>query len=177
MEAAPAGEPAEKSERVAAGTLSAFWMCFMAARLATACAIHWSGMAGEQLVRATRTMQLGIAVLTVVTMLALVALRRRPAVVAAVVFAGLICGPFFPNLLGQLFTHLEAGGRMDFAGRAVAMIFACASVGWAILPTAMGFVADRRGLRRAFLLPAACGLVLVALLAGMPAAPPSAPAP
>jgi fucose permease len=110
-------------------------------------------------------------------MLALVAFRGRRAVVAAVVFGGLICGPFFPNLLGQLFTHLESSGRMDYAGRAVAMIFACASVGWAILPTAMGFVADRSGLRRAFLLPAACGLVLVALLlaTSVGAAPAAAP--
>ena len=165
LEAAPAGEPAEASERVAAGTLSAFWLCFMASRLATACTIHFSGLAGQPLVRATRAMQLVIVVLAVATMLALVFLRRRRGVVAAVVFAGLICGPFFPNLIGQLFTHLEARERMEFAGRSVGMLFACASVGWAVLPTAMGLIAARRGLRTAFLLPAACGLVLVGLLA------------
>ncbi|MFM8290478.1 MAG: MFS transporter [Planctomycetia bacterium] len=164
-EAAPAGEPRETGERVAATTLSAFWLCFMASRLATACAIHWSGLAGERLVQATRTMQLAIAVLAVATMAALVVFRGRRAVVATVVFAGLLCGPFFPNLIGQLFTHLEARQRMEFAGRAVAMIFACASVGWAVLPTAMGIIGARHGIRRAFLLPAACGVVLAALLA------------
>jgi len=163
-EAAPAGEPREAGERVAAGTLSAFWLCFMASRLATAFAIHWSGIGGERLVQATRLMQLSIAVLAVAAMLALATLRERRLVVATVVLAGLLCGPFFPNLIGQLFTHLEARQRMEFAGRAVAMIFACASVGWAILPTAMGFVAARHGLRRAFLLPAACGAVLTALV-------------
>jgi fucose permease len=63
-----------------------------------------------------------------------------------------------------LFTHLEARQRMEFAGRAVATIFACASVGWAALPTAMGVVAARHGIRRAFLLPAACGVALTAIL-------------
>ena len=163
-EAAPAGEAREASERVAAGTLSAFWLCFMASRLATACAIHWSGIGGERLVEATRLMQATIAGLAVVAMLALATLRERRMVVATVVLVGLLCGPFFPNLIGQLFTHLESRQRMEFAGRAVAMIFACASVGWAILPTAMGLVATRHGLRRAFLLPAACGAVLVTLL-------------
>ena len=47
---------------------------------------------------------------------------------------------------------------------AIAFIFACASVGWTLLPTAMGFVARDRGIRRAFLLPAACGAVMTVLI-------------
>ncbi len=164
VEAAPRGESPATGERVAAGTLSAFWLCFMASRLATACAIHWSGLGGERLVQATRGMQLTIALLSIAAMLALALLRGRRLVVATVVLVGLLAGPFFPNLIGQLFTHLEAGQRMEFAGRAVAMIFACASVGWAALPTAMGVVAARHGIRRAFLLPAACGVALTVIL-------------
>ena len=53
---------------------------------------------------------------------------------------------------------------MAWAGRAVGMLFACASVGWTLLPTAMGFVARDRGIRRAFLLPAACGVVMTVLI-------------
>jgi hypothetical protein len=34
--------------------------------------------------------------------------RSRKLVITLVVFAGLICGPFFPNLIAQLLTHLDA---------------------------------------------------------------------
>ena len=54
-----------------------------------------------------------------------------------IVLAGFICGPFFPNLIGQLFTHLSASQQMEYAGRSVGMVFACALVGWTLLPTAM----------------------------------------
>jgi len=44
------------------------------------------------------------------------------------------------------------------------MIVACASVGWTLLPMAMGFVAKKKGIRRAFLLPAAGGVVMIVLI-------------
>ena len=97
-------------------------------------------------------------------MIGLAVVRSRWLVIVIVVCAGFIFGPFFPNLIGQLFTHLEVSSPMASAGRAVGMLFACASVGWTLLPTAMGFVARDRGIRRAFLLPAACGVVMTVLI-------------
>ena len=97
-------------------------------------------------------------------MLSLVVARSRRLVVAAVIFAGLICGPFFPNVIGQLFTHLKAHDQMAFAGRSVGMIFACASVGWTLLPIAMGYVALKKNIRTSFLLPAAAGVVMTVLI-------------
>ena len=163
-QSAPPGESPEVSDRIAARCLSAFWLCFMSSRLLTAWVLHGTRMPNSQLARITQAMQVAIAVLAVVAMLGLVLARPRPLVVALVVFAGLICGPFFPNLIGQLFTHLDATGKMAWAGRSVGMIFACASVGWTLLPTAMGLVATRKGLRRAFVLPAAGGVVIIVLI-------------
>jgi MFS family permease len=163
-QAAPADEAPERSDRIAARALSAFWLCFMASRLLTAWAVHGADMPNSDLARITQVMQIVIAVLAVLAMLGLVLARSRKLVIALVVFAGFIAGPFFPNLIGQLFTHLGATDKMAWAGRSVGMIFACASVGWTLLPTAMGFVANRKGLRRAFVLPAACGALIIVLI-------------
>lgn len=163
-ESAPEGESEEVSEKVAARALSAFWLCFMGARLLTAWVIHGAELSSEELVSTTQTMQIAIAVLAVVTMLCLVTFKSRSNVVAAVIFAGFICGPFFPNVIGQLFTHLKAQNQMTFAGRSVGILFAFASIGWTLLPIAMGFVAIKRGLRKAFLLPAAAGVVMTVLI-------------
>ena len=163
-ESAPDGESEEVSEKVAARALSAFWLCFMGARLLTAWVIHGAELSSEELVSTTQTMQIAIAVLAVVTMLCLVTFKSRSNVVAAVIFAGFICGPFFPNVIGQLFTHLKAQNQMTFAGRSVGILFAFASIGWTLLPIAMGFVAIKRGLRKAFLLPAAAGVVMTVLI-------------
>ncbi|MEX2214755.1 MAG: MFS transporter [Phycisphaeraceae bacterium] len=162
-ESAPQDEPVERSERIAAAALSAFWLCFMGSRLVAALLLH-AVEDQSHLVATTQVLQLIIAVLAVLTMLGLVVSRSRKLVVPLVVFAGLLCGPFFPNLIAQLFTHLGARGEMGYAGRAIGMLFACASVGWTLLPTAMGFVARRKGIRRAFLLPAAVGVVMAVLI-------------
>lgn len=162
--AAPAGESNERSERIAARSLSAFWLCFMGARLVTAYVIHGAALSSAELVETTQRMQVAIAILAVLAMIGLAVARSRAAVIAVVVFAGLICGPFFPNIIGQLFTHLQVAGKMAYAGRSVGMIFACASVGWTLLPIAMGFVANRQGIRRAFLLPAAGGVLMTVLI-------------
>lgn len=163
-ESAPEGESEEASEKVAARALSAFWLCFMGARLLTAWAIHGAELSSADLVSTTRMMQVAIAVLAVVTMLCLVTFKSRRSVVAAIIFAGFICGPFFPNVIGQLFTHLKAQDQMAFAGRSVGILFAFASIGWTLLPIAMGFVAMKQGLRKAFLLPAAAGVVMTVLI-------------
>jgi MFS family permease len=163
-ESAPEGELEETSEKIAARALSAFWLCFMGARLLTAWLIHGAELESAELVRITQFVQVGIAILAVLTMLSLVVAKSRRAVVSAVVFAGFICGPFFPNVIGQLFTHLKAHDQMAFAGRAVGMIFACASVGWTLLPIAMGYVAIKKNLRTSFLLPAAAGVVMTVLI-------------
>lgn len=162
--AAAGADVSDPADRVAATTLSVFWLCFMASRLLTAYILHGSKMSNERLIEVTQTLQVVIAVLAVLTMLGLVVARSRPVVIALVIFAGFICGPFFPNIIGQLITYLTGTNQMAYVGRAVGMVFACASVGWTLLPAAMGFVGRNRGVRRAFLLPAAGGVVMIVLL-------------
>lgn len=163
-ESAPEGESYERSERIASRVLSVFWLCFMGGRLLTAYLVHGAQMKSDALVRITQSLQVTIAVLAVVAMLGLKTMRSRGAVSVLVIFTGLIAGPFFPNLIGQLFTHLGVANKMAYAGRSVGMIFACASVGWTLLPAAMGFMARKRGVRHAFLLPAASGVVMTILI-------------
>ncbi len=163
-ESAPQGEKPEISDRIAARALSAFWLCFMGSRLIAAFLIHGASLEPAELVQTTQFVQIGIAVLAAASMLCLVMTRSRPWVVCQIIFIGFICGPFFPNLIGQLFSHLEAVDKMAYGGRSVGMLFACASVGWTLLPMAMGFIAVRHGIRRAFLLPAIVALVMLALI-------------
>jgi len=158
------GQSDATSDRTAARALSAFWLCFMGSRLLTAFLIHDAQISSAELVRITQRLQITIAILAVLAMVGLAVVRSRGLVIVIVVCAGFIFGPFFPNMIGQLFTHLGASNQMAWAGRAVGMLFACASVGWTLLPAAMGFVARDRGIRRAFLLPAACGVVMTVLI-------------
>jgi len=45
-------------------------------------------------------------------------------------FAGLIYGPFFPNLMAVLLNHFP----VELHGRAVGVLFGCASIGWTARP-------------------------------------------
>lgn len=163
-ESAPQEEKAAVSDRIAARALSAFWLCFMGSRLIAAFVIHGANLETDKLLATTRLVQIGIAGLAVASMLGLALIKDRRCVIALVVFIGFICGPFFPNLIGQLFSHLAAVEKLEFGGRSVGMLFACASVGWTLLPVAMGFVAVRQGIRRAFLLPMVVGVVMLGLI-------------
>ncbi len=163
-ESAPPGEKDETSERIAARTLSAFWLCFMGARLLTAFLIHGAELEKAQLVKATQLVQVAIAALAILSMLGLSMIRSRRLVISIVVFTGFICGPFFPNLIGQLFTHLEVVEMTAYGGRSVGILFAFASIGWTFLPMAMGLVANKKGIRRAFLLPAVGAAVMTVVI-------------
>src|SRR2546427_10626143 len=48
---APAGEAPERSRRIAAWTLSGFWLCFMGARLFTALMFHSGEPVGDEVAR------------------------------------------------------------------------------------------------------------------------------
>jgi fucose permease len=76
------------------------------------------------------------------------------------VAAGLISGPFFPNLMALLLTHFP----VEVHGRAVGMLFGMGSVGWTIIPSIMGVVARRKSVPHAFLVAAGCTAILLALV-------------
>jgi OFA family oxalate/formate antiporter-like MFS transporter len=138
-------------EREAAGFLSAFWLAYMAARLATAFTLPAGGEG---------YLILGLAVACVVLLTAMVMTRNPDAARVLVVFAGLIFGPIFPTLMAVLLGNTPATSH----GQAVGMLFAVGGIGWTVVPLFLGAYAKRAGIRRGFSVAAvtAIGLTVVA---------------
>lgn len=155
---APAGEPQERSARVAAWTLSAFWLCFMGSRLLAALIFH-SGKVSDP-VAAARTTHIVLAALTIVVLLGIIYSRQRTMTIALIVIAGLLYGPFFPNLMAILLSHFQ----VEVHGRAVGTLFGMASIGWTIIPIIIGRVADKSDLQRGFLVAVGTGVLLLGLV-------------
>ena len=156
----PAGEDAKRSARISAWALSAFWFCFMGSRLIAALIEHGSTATAAETVHTARIMHIALAAAMGLTMLGLAFSRRRGLTFGLLVAAGLIAGPFFPNLMALLLTHFPA----ELHGRAVGMLFGMGSVGWTVIPSIMGVVAKRRGVPQAFVVAALCALILLGVL-------------
>ncbi|MFN0125546.1 MAG: MFS transporter [Verrucomicrobiales bacterium] len=157
---APAGEDKSRTARIDAWALSAFWFCFMGSRLIAAVVEHSRGATALETVHSARLMHIALAVAMGLTMLGLAWSRRRSLTFALLVAAGLIAGPFFPNLMALLLTHFPA----EVHGRAIGMLFAMGSVGWTVIPSIMGAVAKRKSVPHAFRVAAACTLILLGLV-------------
>jgi len=168
---APAGEASERSRRIAAWTLSGFWLCFMGARLLTALIFH-SGTTPEgeaaakaamlHTVQVARVTHIVLAALCILVLLGIVISRKRALTIALILLAGLLYGPFFPNLMAILLSHFP----VEVHGRAVGILFATASIGWTVFPMVIGAVATRSTLQRGFLVAVGCGVALLALVTG-----------
>ncbi|MDB6124233.1 MAG: hypothetical protein JWQ71_3226 [Pedosphaera sp.] len=160
---APTGEAPERSRRIAAWTLSGFWLCFMGARLFTAF-IH-SGAANTtiaQTVHVAKVTHVILAALCIAILLGIVYSKKRSITVALILIAGLLYGPFFPTLMAILLSHFPP----EVHGRAVGMLFGCASVGWTIIPIVIGSIAAKKTLQRGFLVAVIDGVVLLGLVIG-----------
>jgi MFS family permease len=168
---APTGEAPERSRRIAAWTLSGFWLCFMGARLLTAVIFH-SGAApeGEDAIKSAmvhaihvaRVTHIVLAVLCILMLLGIVFSKKRGLTIALILLAGLLYGPFFPNLMAILLSHFP----VEVHGRAVGLLFGCASIGWTVFPMIIGTIATRSTLQRGFLVAVGCGIVLLGLVTG-----------
>jgi fucose permease len=136
--------------------LSGFWLAFMAARLAAALGLGLVGPGRE------RWLLLGLAIGCVAVLSGIVASRRAATAMFLVLAAGLMFGPIFPTLMGQLHAHFPKAAF----GRAVGLFFAIGGLGWTFLPMLIGAYANKVGVQRAFVLAvaAACGLVGVSLV-------------
>lgn len=168
---APEGEAPERSRRIAAWTLSGFWLCFMGARLLTALIFHSGAQpVGEAALKAAvletvhlaRVTHIVLAALSIVILIALVLSRKRALTIGLILFAGLLYGPFFPNLMAILLTHFPP----EVHGRAVGLLFGCASIGWTIFPMLIGAIATRSTLQRGFVVAVGCAIALLALVIG-----------
>jgi len=97
-----------------------------------------------------------------VVLLGIVFSRKRTLTIALILLAGLLYGPFFPNLMAILLSHFP----VEVHGRAVGILFATASIGWTVFPMVIGAIATRSTLQRGFLVAVGCGVVLLALVTG-----------
>src|ERR1051325_2262278 len=156
----PAGEDEKRSARIDAWALSAFWFCFMGSRLIAAVIENNSTATAVETVHTARLVHIALAVAMTLTMLGLVFSTRRGLTFGLLVLAGLLAGPFFPNLVALLLTHFP----VEVHGRAVGVLFGMASIGWTVIPSIMGAVAKKHSVPRAFLVAAVCGVILLALV-------------
>src|SRR5438552_12232835 len=99
-------------------------------------------------VKFTRMTHIVLAVMCIVALIGLVWSRKRALTIALILLAGLLYGPFFPNLMAILLSHFP----VELHGRAVGVLFGCASIGWTIIPVCIGKVAARTTLQRGFLI-------------------------
>src|SRR5262245_15910803 len=111
---APAGEAPERSRRIAAWTLSGFWLCFMGARLLTAVVFHSGELPAEEVARkmamahtvqVSRIAHIVLAASCIVVLSGLVFSRKRALTIPLILLAGAIYGPFFPTLMAILLSH------------------------------------------------------------------------
>jgi len=140
-------------ERAASIALSGFWLAFMGSRLI----VSIVGVHGKELY-----FLLALSLACVALMLAVVGFRGRAPVAAVVVACGAVCGPVFPTLIGVFLGGVDA----SLLGRAVGFFFAFASIGWTVLPAAIGQVARKTdNIQRGFTV-AVASAILFAILAG-----------
>ena len=156
---APEGEEEARSKRIAEWTLSGFWMGFMGSRLLMA--LYHQFFPSSHPILEARITHIVLAVLAIVTIVILVKSRQRRVTVGAIFAAGLIMGPFFPNLMAVLLDHVP----VEVGGRAVGVIFAGASIGWTLVPLLIGFIAKKTGdLHKGFRVAVLDAVLLLALV-------------
>lgn len=140
-------------EKMASIALSGFWLAFMGSRLL----VSVFGVHGKELM-----FLLILSFGCVALMLALVAFRGKEAVAGIVVLCGAVCGPVFPTLIGVYLSGVDA----SLLGRAVGFFFAFASLGWTLVPAAIGAVARKTdSIQRGFTV-AVASAALFAVFAG-----------
>ena len=157
---APEGEDEPRTQRIAALTLSGFWMCFMGARLLMA-VYHQFVSDSDDPIGGTRELHVVLAVLAIVALIGLVRSRKRRVTIGIILAMGLISGPYVPGVLAILLSHVPG----EVAGRAVGVAFAGASIGWTLVPLLIGRRATTsKSLHRGFHVAVATAAVLLVLV-------------
>lgn len=156
----PEGEDPARGKRLASLTLSGFWMGFMGSRLIAAAIYFQFDISEHTEIATARYLHIIIAILAGLAMAVLVFSRSRGLTIGAILFAGFIFGPFFPNLMALLLSHFPAAVH----GRAVGVLFAGASIGWTIVPLIVGAVAKRTNIHRGFVVAVVDALLLLGVV-------------
>ena len=111
-------------------------MCFMGARLLTAVIFHSAERDASMahIIHVARVTHIVLAVFCIVILLGIVCSRKRSLTIGLILAAGLLYGPFFPNLMAILLSHFP----VEVHGRAVGLLFGAASIGWTVFPAVIG---------------------------------------
>lgn len=154
-------EDEARGKRIAAWTLSGFWLCFMGSRLLMAL-YHQFFSEGSDSVAGTRLLHIALALLALAAMFGLVRSRRRSLTIAIILAMGLISGPFVPGVIAILLSHVSP----EVSGRAIGVAFAGASIGWTLVPLVIGRIAAKTdSLHRGFQMAVVTAFLLLALVA------------
>lgn len=143
------------SDQAASALLSAFWLAFVASRLAVAFNVFQLPAGSE----ATIVLVASLVGAVILTGIVLGHGARLAGVL--VVAAGLAFGPVFPTLMAVLLSHCEPATH----GRAVGLFFALGGLGWTTMPVLIGAYARRTSVQKAFTIAvgAAIGLAVIAV--------------
>jgi fucose permease len=137
-------------EALSATLLSVFWLSFTGSRLVTALLLP----AGADTI-----LVIAMAGLCIAFTLGIAFSRSAALTCALVVAAGLILGPIFPTLIAILLSHVEP----SLHGRTVGIFFCIGGIGWTFIPMLIGAYAKRTNVQHAFLIAAACAVLLTGL--------------
>jgi fucose permease len=140
------------NEHRSAIALSAFWLSFLAARLAAAYLMSrdWITGVGEA------WFIIGLAFAAGITLGHMIGARSATDATFSLMLIGVCLGPIFPTLVGILFEFMKVSH-----GTAYGAMYSLGSLGGLILPPFMGLYAMRRTVRVAFRVP----MVLAILMA------------
>jgi fucose permease len=156
----PVGVKPEESNRFASLSLSAFWFGFTGSRLLVSI-LGAMGIMTKMLGKTNEQRLLVIlAVVCVLLMLAIAFAKGRGATFAAILLAGMACGPVFPTMMAVVLLSVPA----DTMGRAVGFFFFFASIGWTVVPMLIGYVARKSDIQKGFLVAAGSGAIFFVLI-------------
>jgi fucose permease len=139
------------SESRASAMLTFFWLTFMVGRLLAAFTLP---PGSESLVLTW------LAVGCIVLLGTMVVSGSRRLSIIGVIGTGLVFGPVFPTLIALLSQHVPVA----LFGRAVGVFFAIGSIGWVLIPAAIGAYAARTSVQRGFSIATASAVGLLVIM-------------
>ena len=136
----------------ASTVLSAFWIAVMLSRLGT-------GMSG-MITPENGSLYISIlAVVSVISIIIMIASRSRALSTLAVVLTGLAFGPIFPTVVGVTFSKIAP----ELYGSTFSIIFAVGLLGATTIPAAIGVYARGKSIRQSMVIAAAVAVLLIVM--------------
>jgi len=156
----PPAVPEARSRRIAALTLSGYWLGFTGSRLIVSILGSLGILTGLLGKTNEHAMLIGLGIACVLLTLVLVFIRGQAATSTTILLTGMACGPVFPTMMSVVLLSVQP----EMMGRAVGFFFFFASVGWTVVPMLVGLVARKTDIQKGFLVAAASAAVFLTLI-------------